>query len=115
MGGRGGTFQSVKTLEAKMNSVGDKMASLAQYAMPGRNYDEKKRTQYYKAQRQYNMLKAQVNDARNRIAAQQPSTTKKTQKTFVNSYGEATTRYIASRTYEQQQKRLSKEIMNRLK
>jgi len=35
-------------------------------------------------------------------------------KTFVNSYGEATTREITSSTYKRQQKRLNKQIMSML-
>ena len=37
-----------------------------------------------------------------------------TTETFVNNFGEATTRYVTSTTYEKAQKRLEKQVLNNL-
>lgn len=63
----------------------------------------------------YQKLRYQLDERRVAEAAKAAKKQGAASKTFVNSYGEATTRYITSATYERAQKRLDKETQSRMK
>lgn len=95
-------MENLKTIE----DYNSKMLELAKYATPG-NYNEEKANQFYEVQKGYWKLKNKKNRSE-KIQSE-------TKKTFVNSFGEATKRNITSTTYDNNQKRLSKEVMIRIK
>jgi ribosomal protein S18 len=89
-----------------LKEISEKMKELAKFAVPSKHYDEKKAEEYYRIQKLYREEKNKVGKNsvnNNNIGASI---------TFVNSYGEATTREITSQSYKNQQRRLSKEILN---
>jgi ribosomal protein S18 len=88
-----------------IETLSDKMTELAQYALPGKNYNAEKAEEYYNVQRQYQEAKASQKKPVKQYEAVMC-------KTFVNSFGEATKREITNTSYEKQQRRLSKEIFN---
>lgn len=99
----------IEGIEAKMESVSKKMQKLAYYATPA-GYDEKKASQYYKAKKQYEILRDEKSKILDSMQTQGVSNT--STRKFVNSYGEATTREITSQTYKRSQKRLEKRVAN---
>lgn len=110
MGGRGG-FSGVNRNNT-ISTLQSKMETLARYALPGNNYDEKKARQYYKVKNQFNRAREKYNRELDKKTVK--STSQQGSKTFVNSFGEATKRNITSQTYERQQKSLEKEISSLL-
>lgn len=84
------------------------MQELARYALPGQNYNESKAAEYYSVKNKRDELRRKINDS---LAArvknkQEPTKPKK----FVNGYGEATDKYIATSTYERAMRRQQKEV-----
>lgn len=113
-GERGSSNGSISSLQKQIEVLGNQMQTLAKYAVhDGRNYNEKKARQYYKIQEQYNQTKQNYyRKLDEKVAAERTSQqSSKARKTFVNSFGEATTRHITSAGYEQQQRRLEKEMI----
>lgn len=113
-GNRGGQRtrgKDIKTLESDFKALGNKLAQMAQFATPGRNYDRKKADEYYKVKEAYEDLRTQLNTLKRQ---QQITTQTNTNKTFVNSYGEATKREITTASYKRAQKNLDKRIMRLL-
>ena len=96
-------------IESKLQSVSNKLQKLAYYATPA-GYDEKKATEYYKVKRQQEVLRKRKDEILDSMQSKRVSKT--TAKTFVNSYGEATTREITTQTYKRAQKRLEKRVAN---
>lgn len=99
-------MKRIEEIEEKINLAGEKMDDLAKFATPT-HYNPDKAKQYYDIKyerddllKQYYKLLDQEQSKKNIM----------TTKTFVNSYGEATQKYITSATYERAQKRLSKQI-----
>ena len=124
MGGRGASSggasisRQITVYEKQMNSLGARMEKLAREGRPSSIHprgNERKMEEYYKVQRQYNEIRRKHNTALNeraRIQREKENRKTKENKTFVNSYGEATGRYITSPTYERAMKRQEKEILN---
>ena len=120
MGGRGGSSKlnvSGNVTESTLSELKNKMAVLARYTLPGLNYDAKKAKQYYKVQRQFNDARNKYNEQLDKKVRMERSKSEQsgTKSTFVNSFGEATQREITSLAYKRQQRRLGKEILNRLR
>ena len=110
MGGRGSKFGSAASAKTKMDSAAARMEKYAGQAMQGKNFNAEGSKKYYKAQREFNDARTAYNNELNKKIKDKAPAKKKT---FVNSYGEATTREITSTSYKNAQKRLNKEIMNR--
>lgn len=83
-----------------------KMVELARFALPGKSYDESRANEYYAIQKLY--WKEKNKETKKTSVA----SGKKEVKSFVNGFGEATTRDITSQIYKNSQKRLSKEVFN---
>ena len=99
-------------LECEFNALGDKLELLADFDS-GKYYDEEKAKEFYKTKREYEEKRKEVNDIYYKIInIENKNKVKNNKNTFVNSFGEATKRYITNSTYEKQQKRLSKEVLN---
>ena len=99
----------INDIESKLQSVNNKLQKLAYYATPA-GYDEKKATEYYKVKRQQEVLRKRHDEILDSM--QSRSVLNTSTRTFVNSYGEATTREITSQTYKRSQKRLEKIVAN---
>lgn len=89
------------------NLISNRLSTIASsnpaYDMPQEYYDIKKEQQAVQAEHRI---------ITREIAKRKKRTEKTTQKTFVNSYGEATTREITTATYKRAQKRARKQIEN---
>lgn len=103
----------LKRLNAELDELKEITSDLARYTMLP-NYDEAKAELYYSELNRFRSTHKRINEildeqraARNADRQANPS-----RKTFVNSYGEATTRNITSATYERQQKCLSKQLID---
>lgn len=75
--------------------------------------------QYVSARDRYQSLKSErdglvMEQSRRNVIAARENPPKRT-KTFVNSFGEATSRYVTSAAYERAMKRNEKEIQSRMK
>lgn len=84
------------------------MELLARYALPGLNYNEKLASEFYRVQKQFQKAR------KREISNIKPSTPESSNEVFINGFGEATTREITSAAYKAQQKKLSKEMLQRL-
>lgn len=119
MGGRGASSGKAKnttgggniaTLESQYNKLLEKQASLGRTMYLGTDSENAK------ARKQWNANNAKLRKMKNTIEnakAKQREAQRKaeTKKPFINSFGEATKRYVTSTTYERQQKKQLKEIM----
>ena len=112
-GGASAGGGSIKSLEAQKKALGDKMASLVRQTDKDGQMTSEARKEYYatKSKRDdvvQKLSKAYKADAeaRSKQAKSEPAE----KKTFVNGYGEATSREITSTTYERAQKRLMKSV-----
>lgn len=125
MGGRGsyGNIYSVKNLSSvnddvlmkRIDTLSSIMRENARYAVPKQPEpgDKEKLDKYRRAQQAWQQLNSEKNRRENEIAAQrrrEDASKPKPKKTFVNSYGEATTRYITTSTYERAQARLRRDV-----
>ena len=88
-----------------LQDINEKMAELARFAVPSKDYDKAKADEYYEMQKLYW-------EEKNKATENTSVVCKKERKTFVNGFGEATTREITSQTYKNWNKRLDKEILN---
>lgn len=77
------------------------------------DFNEIKAEEYYAVKKQYDNVRDKKNKILDKLRAIEIKEGD-SNRTFVNGYGEATSRYITSSTYERQQKRLSKEVMQRM-
>ena len=109
----------LKTVKADMERVGDVMARSAPGHtgyIQGTPWGSKAEHEtYQEAFRKYGVLRAR----RDEILDEKAKRTKEKavsapKRTFVNSFGEATTRYITTSSYERAQKRLNKEVQSRM-
>jgi ribosomal protein S18 len=86
--------------------LSEKMTELAPFAVPSKKYNAEKAEEYYKTLKLFQEAKEK----------QKKEPVKHCDivmfKAFVNSFGEATKREITNISYDKQQKRLSKEIIN---
>lgn len=123
MGGRGASSSSVgniKTLQAQYDKLRERNIKLynetAGFAITGDMERLKKRNKAYKEwldnRNKLGKLKQQIDGERAKMVSEQEK--KDNNKTFVNSYGEATRREITSSTYRRQQKRLEKSVRRNL-
>ncbi len=96
----------MKDLQREIDFLQQKMIELSDFATPAK-YDEEKAKEYYKILRLMNTKRDELNSLlNNKNKEEQPEV----KKTFVNSFGEATTKEIETSTYKRQQKRQQKEI-----
>ena len=99
-----------KELRSRVDSLGKKMERLAKArSYSGSKEDEANQKEYYKTQKQYNEAKSALNQQLDKEAAERKKAATGN-KTFVNSFGEATKREITNQTYQRQQKRQQKQI-----
>ena len=98
-------------LEYEFNALSDKLVLLSDFDS-GKYYNEEKAKEYYKTKREYEEKRKEINNIHYKIIdIENKNKVKNDKNIFVNSFGEATKRYITNSTYEKQQKRLSKEII----
>lgn len=117
MGGRGSgsgraggsaNIGALKEKEKSLNSQIDKLNKrLADYA--SKNPAWNMPSGYYDVQRKKQALESKKRSITNKIVTASRNVT--AEKTFVNSFGEATKREITTSTYKSSQAKLSKEIM----
>lgn len=101
---------NIKELRSRVDSLGKKMEKLAKArSYSGSKEDEANQKEYYKTQKQYNEAKSALNQQLDKEAAERKKAATGN-KTFVNSFGEATKREITNQTYQRQQKRQQKQI-----
>lgn len=102
----------VKRLEKEFEILGNKLEELAPFACPsGKERNEEKISECYATKKSYEDKRKEISYLYDMIRDLEVDQVKES-KTFVNGYGEATTRNITSSAYEKQQKKLSKEIMS---
>lgn len=124
MGGRGSSSglssgarakkssNSIADLEKQIGQIKSQLATMVQkhgaLGLPKK---------YYDLQKQRQSLEGQLrNEVSKRAAARKKETQSAPEKkTFVNSFGEATTREITSASYKRAQARLNKEIESRMR
>ena len=104
---------SIKSLEAQKKALGDKMASLVRQMDKDGQMTREARKEYYATKSKRDDVVQKLSEAykadaeaRSKQAKSEPAE----KKTFVNGYGEATSREITSSTYERAQKRLTKSV-----
>ena len=109
--------KQIKELDTRLRLLGDTMS---RYASEKIGYDnnapwgtKEGRDKYVNAFNEYNKLRSQ-RDALVMKSVELAPKQKPRVKTFVNSFGEATTREITSISYKAQQRRLDKELFARL-
>lgn len=119
-GGRGassgGAKMSLPKARKKLEELGNKMGKLsreysASFSRENPDGDSKIQQQYFKVQKEYNKLRDKINDEEDK---RRKSTTTQTTRTFINSFGEATTRNITSSTYERAKRRNEKAVRRNL-
>lgn len=93
--------------DREMEEIKGKMASLASFVVPGKNRDEARAEEYYRLQK----LFSDENSRRLEAFIRESEIRSVTEKSRVNGFGEATSREIASQSYRNSQKRLSRQIM----
>lgn len=111
----------LKSINANMEKISDVMLKTAsghtdylQGAPFGNKADHEA---YVKAFKEYNSLREQKNailDEQARRIHERLMAQPLKPKTFVNSFGEATTRYVTSPSYERAQKRLEKDVLRNM-
>ena len=113
--GRGGGSANIGALKEKEKSLKSQIDKLnkrlADYA--SKNPAWNMPSGYYDVQRKKQALESKKRSITNKIvtASRNVTAEKTNEKTFVNSFGEATKREITTSTYKSSQAKLSKEIM----
>lgn len=134
MGGRGGTSMSgksskargraaelsLKTIDSRMEKLADTMAKTAAghtaYLQGAPSGSASDHNRYAAAQREYQRLQGE----RSRVIDEMAKSKKSKRvhdsagKTFVNSFGEATTREITSLAYKRAQRRMERDILRHM-
>ena len=112
-GGGASEGGSIKSLEAQKKALGDKMAELVRQTDKDGQMTSEARKEYYATKSKRDDVVQKLSEAykadaeaRSKQAKSEPAE----KKTFVNGYGEATSREITSSTYERAQKRLMKSV-----
>lgn len=114
MGGRGASSgSSIKGLTQKESSLRQRMTKLynenSGFARTDIKSVSEAKEEWYKLKKEADKIREK------RESLQKPrEQTRQTQKTFVNSYGEATSREITNTTYKRQQRALEKRIRRNL-
>lgn len=131
MGGRGSSSASAKSSKARgesaessLKSIDSRMAKLAdtmsdtaaghtgylQGAPTGSASDHRR---YTTAQREYQRLQAERGRILDEMAKKKQASSS-ARKTFVNSFGEATTREITTPTYERARRRMNRNVLRNM-
>lgn len=101
------------SVNGRMESVGKVMERTAPghvgYLQRTPQGSKRDHESYTKAFKEYGELRARRDELTAEAARRRPKE-KPRPKTFVNSYGEATTKYISTSTYERAERRLQKEV-----
>ena len=117
VGGKARAFSNRRSsaeIDREINSLGEKMASLSRSAVADHGYmNAKERKQYNSMLERTRKLKNERSKLAN-IRAEQKKSTKGQMHTFINGFGEATKRYVTSKTYESAQKRQQRAIMRNM-
>lgn len=138
MGGRGGSSMSgksskargraaelsLKTIDSRMEKLADTMAKTAvghvAYLQGAPNGSASDHNRYAAAHREYQRLQGERGRAIDKMIEEKRSSAKKKQasgsagKTFVNSFGEATTREITSPAYKRAQRRNKRDVLRNM-
>ncbi len=99
-------------LEEAMERLGSKSALYLQGVPWAAKADHER---YVTARDRYQGLKSERGGLVAEQGRRSPAARKNQSRTFVNSFGEATNRYVTTATYERAMKRTEKEIMARMK
>lgn len=117
-GGRGASSIkiSLPKAQARLERLGEKMARLSReysnsFSRENPNGNSKIQNEYLKAQKEYSELRDKINKELDKNIK---TNTQSNARTFVNSYGEATTRNITTTTYEREKRRRKKAIERNL-
>ena len=113
-GGGGGNLRALsdKSIDLKLKTASEEMQRYAQSATP-MNFNAVGAEKFYAAQRQFNALRNEKN-RRLDEAAKIRHETERPFRTFVNSFGEATTREITTLTYKRAQRRMERDVLRNL-
>lgn len=116
MGGRGSSSQNgaskkISSLEGKLDSVKSQLATIVREHGSAIGLPDK----YYKLQKQRQAIEGKIRKENDKIMRNKKTTEGATKRTFVNGFGEATTREITSASYKRAQARLNKEIESRMR
>jgi len=98
-----------KKYNLEMETYKKQMDEIASKSVPGNGMPQK----YYDVQKKMNNSRKNYNEVKNEMAKRKKPDEKK-QKTFVNSFGEATTREITSASYTRAQRRMEKDILRNM-
>ena len=107
----------LKKIEAKMDGLRETMERTAgahvgfMTGMPGSSESDSKK--YRSAQREFQAMQGARSKVIDEMAKKKPKE-KARPKTFVNGFGEATTREITSASYQRAQKRLDKAVLRNM-
>ena len=102
-----------KDIQEQIDEVSKKMKEYAPYGLPYYRGSDKeiKEKKFYEYQKQYWSLRNQLGNILKEEFELRKKDEDSSSETFVNSYGEATDRYITSPSYEKAQRKLEKQIM----
>ncbi len=115
----GQIFSRIKRLDDEMVILGDTMfrygTESASYlnGVPGAKKENHEK--YVKARTEYQKLRYERDSLLIEQASRRPKAKVDDSRTFVNSFGEATDRYITSASYERAQRANEREILSRMK
>ena len=101
-----------------LNQMGERLEELAHQIEEARMSPREGRTEriesaqsaYNEGSDLFNLLRDRLNELQDERDARRRSSESPSRRTFVNSYGEATTRYVTSQSYENSQRRLQRRI-----
>ena len=110
---------TVLKLENKMNELKFNMEKYAIYEIHKKKEegDEVKRLLYYKTLKEFQEVRKEKEALEEEIRLKELKNTNKynsSNKTFINSFGEATKRNIETQTYKRQQSKINKLILRNL-
>ena len=110
---------TVLKLENKMKELKFNMEKYAIYAIPKKyeEGDEVKRLLYYKTLKEFQEVRKEKEALEEEIRLKELKNKNKynsSNKTFINSFGEATKRNIETQTYKRQQSKINKLILRNL-
>ena len=118
MGGRGASSgSSIGTLQNRENKIREQMVKLYNDNGKFTRTELKSVNDAHKKWLQLKKKADSLRDKRQKIEEEErkkKKTNVSTNKTFVNSYGEATTRNITSLTYDRQQKRRQRQVLKNM-
>lgn len=118
MGGRGASSgNSIRTLQNRENRIREQMVKL--YNDNGK-FTRTELKSVNDAHKKWLKLKKEADNLRDKRQGLEEKerknrkTDSSTNKTFVNSYGEATNRYITTTTYEKKQARMTRQVLRNM-